>query len=128
MPTPGYRLAVPVIGTSDVLAAVAYFERTLGFTQEFLWGDPPVYAGVKAGGAEIYICHDPDFATAVQRQNLAPDLFLWVNGINELYRRHQENGAQIEESLTKRPWGALQYTVREPNGFRLKFAEALDED
>jgi hypothetical protein len=128
MALPGFRFAVPVIGTSDVLATVAYFELTLGFTQQFLWGDPPVYAGVKAGGAEIYICHDPDFAAAVRQGNLAPDLFLWVAGISELYRRHQESGAHIGEPLARTPWGVLQYTVNEPNGYRLKFAEEADED
>ena len=50
-----YSMAVPVVATSDVAGTVGYFEKTLGFKQQWIWGDPPVYAGVKAGGALLYI-------------------------------------------------------------------------
>jgi hypothetical protein len=46
-----YSAAVPVISYADVAGTIRYFEKTLGFEQQFIWGDPPVYAGVKAGGA-----------------------------------------------------------------------------
>jgi len=46
-----FNSAVPVIATSDVLGTIQYFEGTLGFKQQWIWGDPPVYAGVRAGGA-----------------------------------------------------------------------------
>ena len=35
-----------MIATSDVLGTVHYFEQTFGFKQPWIWGDPPVYAGV----------------------------------------------------------------------------------
>ena len=44
-----FSSAVPVI--ADVLSAIRYFEQTLGFKQQWIWGDPPVYAGIRAGGA-----------------------------------------------------------------------------
>jgi hypothetical protein len=46
-----YSVAVPVIGTADVNGTVAWFEKTLGFEHQWSWGEPPVYAGVKACGA-----------------------------------------------------------------------------
>ena len=44
-----FTSAVPVLATSDVAGTVRYFEQTLGFKQQWTWGDPPVYAGVRAG-------------------------------------------------------------------------------
>ena len=44
-----FTSAVPVVATSDVAGTVRYFEQTLGFKQQWTWGDPPVYAGVRAG-------------------------------------------------------------------------------
>jgi uncharacterized glyoxalase superfamily protein PhnB len=57
---------------------------------------------------------------------LAPDIFLWVRGIQSLYESHVASSAEIVEPLQVKPWGSLQYTIREPNGYRLKFAELQD--
>jgi uncharacterized glyoxalase superfamily protein PhnB len=119
-----YSSAVPVIGTADVENTVRYFEQTLGFKQQWIWGDPPVYAGVKAGGALLYITHDPDLAMAIRERQLSPDIFLWVKDIDRVYEQHRAKQADIVEDLTARPWGIRQYVVREPNGYRLKVAES----
>jgi uncharacterized glyoxalase superfamily protein PhnB len=118
-----FHSAVPVIATEDVAASVDYFVRTLGFAPDFTWGDPPVYAGVRAGGAEVYLTHDPATSRAIRERGLAPDVFLWVTGIDGVYARHRAQGAEIIEALSDRPWGARQYVVREPNGYHLKIAE-----
>jgi len=73
-----FSSAVPVIATADVLATVRYFEQTLGFKQQWLWGDPPIYAGVRAGSALLYITHDPVLAFTIKERRLSPDIFLWV--------------------------------------------------
>jgi uncharacterized glyoxalase superfamily protein PhnB len=119
-----FENAVPVIGTTDVTGTVRYFEQTLGFKQQWSWGEPPVYAGVKAGGAMVYIGHDPELAGAIQEKHLTPDIFLWVTEIDNIYLQHRANGAEIAEELAERPWGVRQYTVREPNGYLLKISES----
>ena len=118
-----YTSAVAVIGTDDVAGTIKYYEETLGFEQDFIWGDPPVYAGVKSGGAELYITHDPALAEAIRERTLGPDIFIWVEKIDKIYARHKVNNAVIEEELSERPWGVRQYVIREPNGYRLKIAE-----
>lgn len=118
-----FHSAVPVIATEDVAGSVDYFVGTLGFAPDFMWGDPPVYAGVKAGNAEIYLTHDPATSRAIRERGLAPDVFLWVTGIDGIYAQHRAQGADIVEVLSERPWGARQYVVREPNGYHLKIAE-----
>jgi catechol 2,3-dioxygenase-like lactoylglutathione lyase family enzyme len=123
-----YSLAVPVISTPDVASTLAYWERTLGFERQWSWGDPPVYAGIKAGGAMIYVNHDPEFTFAIEERHLAPDIFLWVSNIDEVYATHQAQGAEILEELKVRPWGVRQYVVREPNGYHLKIAESDPEN
>ena len=130
MPDGDYRSTVPVIATVDVAASVVYFVRVLGFAPEFLWGDPPVYAGVNAGKAVIYFARDSEMARLIREHGLAPELFLWVTGVDNVYARHRAAGAIIVEALSDRPWGARQYVLREPNGYHLKIAELLccDDD
>jgi catechol 2,3-dioxygenase-like lactoylglutathione lyase family enzyme len=123
-----FSFAVPVIATADVLATVRYFEQTLGFKQQWLWGDPPVYAGIRAGGALLYVTHDPALATTIKERSLSPDIFLWVNDIDSVYAQHRSGHADITEELTTRPWGVRQYVVREPNGYLLKMAESLEKE
>jgi hypothetical protein len=50
-----FSSAVPVIVTADVLSAIRYFEQTLGFKQQWIWGNPPVHAG----GAPLYVATIP---------------------------------------------------------------------
>jgi catechol 2,3-dioxygenase-like lactoylglutathione lyase family enzyme len=40
---------IPTLKTPDVAAATVYYRDKLGFTIEFLWGDPPGHAGVRLG-------------------------------------------------------------------------------
>ncbi|PYT21628.1 MAG: hypothetical protein DMG58_31785, partial [Acidobacteria bacterium] len=98
------------------------------FKQQWIWGEPPVYAGVKAGGALLYICHDPELATAIRERRLTPDIFLWVSDIGSIYEQHRAKDADITEELTERPWGVRQYVIREPNGYHLKIAESLEPE
>jgi uncharacterized glyoxalase superfamily protein PhnB len=122
-----FSSAVPVIATYDVLGTIRYFEQTLGFKQQWIWGDPPVYAGIRAGGALLYVTHDPDLASTIKERRLSPDIFLWVNDIDSVYAHHRASHADITEELTSRPWGVRQYVVREPNGYLLKVAESQEQ-
>jgi catechol 2,3-dioxygenase-like lactoylglutathione lyase family enzyme len=119
------QTAVPVIATSDVIETARYFEEVLGFERLWVWGDPPDYAGLKAGAAHLYINYDPDLAEAIGEDGLAPEIFLWVDDIESVYARHRDNGAEVIEELTEKPWRAKQYVVLEPNGYRIKIAQDL---
>jgi catechol 2,3-dioxygenase-like lactoylglutathione lyase family enzyme len=122
---PGFTNAVPVIATDSVGNTVSWFERTLGFKQEWSWGDPPVYAGITSGEAELYITEDAALFTAIRDQPLRPEIFLWVTDIDAVCAQHRARGADIIEELISRPWGVRQYVIREPNGYLLKIAESL---
>ena len=117
--------SVPVIATADVVETVRYLEEVLGFAQQWSWGEPPVYCGLRAGEAWVYVNHDPDLAAAIGEGGLAPELFLWVEGIESAYARHRNAGAEVIEELSARPWGAMQYVLLEPNGYRIKVAETV---
>lgn len=123
-----FSSAVPVIATSDILSTIQYFEQTLGFKQQWIWGDPPVYAGVRAGDALLYVTHDPELASTIKERDLHPDIFLWVADIDSVYAHHCDTGADVVEALTTRPWGVRQYVLREPNGYLLKVAESQKQE
>jgi uncharacterized glyoxalase superfamily protein PhnB len=116
---------VPVVNTDDIAKSLAYYQDVLGFAIDFQYGDPPVYAGVNSGAAEIYFTHSPDFVKLIADHALHPDIFIWVTDADQYFNLHVKNGAEIIEPIADRSWGARQYVVRDPNGYHLKFAQPL---
>ncbi|WP_276374857.1 VOC family protein [Chryseolinea sp. H1M3-3] len=116
---------VPVISTDDIEKSLAYYQHVLGFAFDFQYGDPPVYAGVHSGNAEIYFTHSPALVKFLRDQSFHPDIFIWINDADYLFKLHVQNGAEVIEPLSNRPWGARQYVVRDINGYHLKFAQPI---
>ena len=117
--------AVPVIATDDIRKALTYYINVLGFTFDFAYGEPVVYAGVKSGNVEIYFSYDEDIATSIKEQRICPEIFIWLSDADKLFKEHVANGADVIESISDRPWGAKQYVIKDVNGYHLKFAQPL---
>jgi catechol 2,3-dioxygenase-like lactoylglutathione lyase family enzyme len=121
-----YKDAVPVIATADVPSTVDYYTRVLGFTEHFVYGDPPIYAGVERDGVLLYVAEDARLAAALKSCDLHPDVFIWVQNVDSVFEEHTRRGARIVEGIADRPWDARQYVIEDPNGYRLKVAEPVD--
>jgi GNAT superfamily N-acetyltransferase len=109
----------PIFAVADVVAAVRYYSRVLGFPDEWLWGDPPGFGGVRWGKIGVMFS-----------QQRAPDAVVggqWhaflVDGTDRLYDLHKRNGATIFSPLEAKPWGMREYTVRDLNGHFLRFGQ-----
>jgi uncharacterized glyoxalase superfamily protein PhnB len=122
-----YKSAIPVIATADVRSAVGYYRRVLGFNEHFIFGDPPVYAGVERNGVLLYITQDLRLASTLRESRLHPEVFLWVQDVDKVFEEHKSCGAKIVEEIADRAWDARQYVIEDPNGYHLKIAEPIDE-
>ena len=107
----------PQLGVTDIVATVAHWQDVIGFTGKWLWGDPPVHAGVNWGETQIQFTLSPELAAKAEGQQLAIN----VTHIEALYAIHKSRGAEIVSPLETHPWGQAGYTVREINGYRLRF-------
>jgi uncharacterized glyoxalase superfamily protein PhnB len=116
-----------VVATGDVSATVDYYTRVLGFAEHFIFGEPPVYAGVQRDETLIYITKDDKLAATLKDLELHPDVYMWVQDVDKAFAEHQARGAKIVEPISNRPWDARQYVIEDPNGYFLKIAEPLDE-
>jgi uncharacterized glyoxalase superfamily protein PhnB len=92
---------------------------------DFDYGNPVVYAGVRSSEVEIYFTEDVEFGRSIKKGNVHPEVFIWIDNADALYKVHLNNGAEIIESITDRPWGARQYVIRDLNGYHLKFAQPI---
>src|SRR5262245_58932749 len=109
------------LAVADVVATVRFYRDKLGFTGEWLWGDPPDFGGVTWGKIGLMFCLQPALAANIEGHQHA---FL-VSGLDWLYQRHRNDGVQVISPLEAKPWGMREYTVRDLNGYYLRFGEPV---
>ncbi len=108
----------PILAVPDVLAAVQYYTRVLGFERDFLWQNPPTHGAVRRDKTQIQFGLNPDLA----RRAAGTQYFFFVTAVDEFHKSHAGNGAEIISPLENKPWGLCEYTIRDLNGYHLRFA------
>ena len=124
-PQPSCVGAAPWVACTDLKSTVDHYRDVLGFDGDWhwFWGDPPDHAGVSRGKTRILFVEDADRAARCR----GSEVVVYVRGVEALYEELRRSGAQIVRKLDERPWGTVDFTVQDANGFRLIFTEAPDE-
>jgi catechol 2,3-dioxygenase-like lactoylglutathione lyase family enzyme len=107
--------ALPV---SDVVAAVDFYTRKLGFRLGFTWGDPPGMAGVNLGNVQMFL----------EKGTPNPkgcSVYFVVGSADELYEFQRANGVEVVVAPGDRPYGLRDYRVRDLHGYELNFGHHL---
>jgi catechol 2,3-dioxygenase-like lactoylglutathione lyase family enzyme/predicted GNAT family N-acyltransferase len=113
----------PILAVRDVVAATAYWRDVLGFEEVWLWGEPPIHGGANQDGVALQFGLNPALAERAEGQQI----WIRVRNVQATYALHQERGAEIVAPLERKPWGVSEYVVRDPNGYRLRFAGSGSE-
>ena len=122
---PVLRGAWPVVFVSNVETSAAFFRDKLGFTIDFLHGNPPFYASVSRGAARIHLrfVHEPVITSgAREREEELLSAFLEVDNIKGLFAEYKAAGVDFAHPLRKEPWGASAFIVLDPDGNCICFA------
>jgi uncharacterized glyoxalase superfamily protein PhnB len=122
---PALRLiaAVPVLFVSSVEQSAGFYQTRLGFTVDFLHGNPAFYGSVSRDGACLHLkwVREPVFG---QRRMEADGLIMTyvpVENVKALYAEFIAAGAAFSQKLTKQAWGGTDFHVRDPDGNVLAF-------
>ena len=118
------KRAAPQFLVSKLGDAIAFYEERLGFTTDFIYDG--FYASVSRDGAPIHLKCAPKLEAerAHRRSGEHLDAFVDVSEVRALYDELVRRGAPITKHLGKRPWGALDFYVEDPDGYILCFSEA----
>jgi catechol 2,3-dioxygenase-like lactoylglutathione lyase family enzyme len=108
-----------VLACRDVQETVDFYAGVLGFKQHWLWEDPPTFACVGMGQAELFLCLQPELASRVEGHMHYFDV---EDDVAALHERHRSAGAPIVSPLENKPWGVREYTVRDCNGYHVRFS------
>lgn len=117
----------PVLSVRDIEESVAWYRDVLGFTVDFVWGDPPEHARVLAVD---YSTHVAIQLTRGLIDTPDPRQDGWImihvgDRIEELYEEYVARGVKVLRTLDTRPWGLKDFDIFDCNGHILRFgAEA----
>jgi catechol 2,3-dioxygenase-like lactoylglutathione lyase family enzyme len=119
--------AEPQLLVTDIKRSCEFFREKLGFSPVFSYGDPPYYAQVGRDAARLNLrCVKGPFIESRVRE---PEELLSVSmtvatadEIKLLFLEFQSAGVTFQQTLTKQPWGARNFVVKDPDGNLLLFA------
>lgn len=115
------KRVIAVLPAKDVAASVAFYKGKLGFTPYFDMGN---YAGIGRGPIELHLFDEtqpgPDRSAA---QNTPVTVRVDVSGVDALYSEIDPAIVKADETLETKPFGQRQFTVLDPNGNRITFAQ-----
>lgn len=129
-----FKSAVPQFRVPDVVATAEYYERVLGFEIAGYWNGervhhdptaPAVFGIVRRDQVAIHF-HRAD-ESQIARGGEGYDVYLHVNGVDDLAADLRERGAEILEGPEDRVYGQREVIVKDCNGLVLAFGEAIGE-
>jgi len=104
-----------------------FYTNKLGFAVEFVYGDPPFYGQVVRDQARInlrLVC-EPVFAGDIRKREGLLSASITVasaDEIQQLFLIYQAAGVTFHQALKKEPWGAITFTVSDPDENLILFA------
>ena len=119
----------------DINASCEFFQSKLGFTVDFVYGDPPFYGQVSRDNVKLALRHvdEPVFVVSHvgdirEREDLvlASITVASAEVIKQLFLTYQVAGVPFHQTLKKEPWGARTFIVKDPDGNLILFAGPAD--
>ena len=111
----------------DLKASTGFFTTKLGFTIDFVYGDPPFYGQVHRDNARLnlrMVCEPVFVGDIREREHLlsASITVSTADHIKQLFIDFQSAGVRFHQTLKKEPWGARTFVVIDPDGNLILFA------
>jgi catechol 2,3-dioxygenase-like lactoylglutathione lyase family enzyme len=111
----------------DLKASTDFFTNKLGFTIDFVYGDPPFYGQVSRDNARLALRYMDEsfFAEDIrQREGLlsASITLASADEIKQLFLACQAADVPLAQSLRNEPWQAKTFIVKDPDGNLILFA------
>lgn len=111
----------PTLEIGDLGAALAFLTDVVGFAARVVEGEPPQFAIIGDGPAEIALV-EVDHPAIPE----GAACYVTLTGLDGLIERIAAAGAQLAVPLTERPWGLRDVVVRLPGeGPLVAFGERI---
>lgn len=119
-------IALPVLYVAGVRRSVRYYADVLGFDVLQVSGEPPFYAEVRRGGAQLALrfVHAPAIdPNARASETMLLQAIIRIADAKALYLEFLAAGAVVDTPLQRDPFGPHGFVVVDPDGNLLGFFE-----
>lgn len=118
------RLATQFV-VEDVVGTAEYYRDVLGFEILGYFAEPPVYAMVARGAAEMHFgkADGESRASTTTIRRVGFDAYIWVDDIQGLFDEMKAAGADIVEGPVRRIYESTEVVIRDCNGFIIVFGD-----
>jgi catechol 2,3-dioxygenase-like lactoylglutathione lyase family enzyme len=111
----------------DLELSIDFFTAKLGFTPDFVYGEPPFYAQVSRDNARLALrsMDEPVFVEEIREREalLSASITLaTADEIQRLFLDFQAAGVPFQQPLREEPWHARTFVVEDPDGNLILFA------
>ena len=120
--------SAPYFPVADVGETVAYYQRVLGFTPDYVAGTPPVFAIMSRDGLALMLrlVAAPERIVPSEAQGGTWDAFFWVRDVGALHRELCAKGAQVVYGpMVQAEYGMEEFAVRDRDGHVLGFGQPV---
>lgn len=116
--------AIPIVFVADVRRSAAFYRDSLGFSIDFLHGEPPFYGSISRDGACLHLkfVHAPVFTLGDGDRDGVIMAFVNVDNVKALFAEYVAAGVTFGQRLHKEAWGGHAFIVQDPDGNSICFA------
>jgi catechol 2,3-dioxygenase-like lactoylglutathione lyase family enzyme len=122
---PTFEGICPVFPVLDVRAALAFYQKGLGFDLGWTWDDPPTHANICRGSIDITLTLNTE-SDSLSTSSAAGsgNAYIGLRGIDAYFAELRGRNV-ICGDLADRPYGMRDFAVIDPSGNRLVFGEPI---
>jgi hypothetical protein len=120
-----FRSIAPQFVVPDVIRTAEYYREKLGFEILGYFLDPPVYAIVRRGNAEIHFGKGDSNITSsnVSIREGSMEAYVFVAGIRELYEEFLAAGIDLPYPPAERVYDRTAIEITDLDGHKIVFGE-----
>ncbi len=124
------RSVMPALTANDLTKSLAWYRDVLGFlVVEEMRREGNLHGAVIQAGQQRFLLAQDDFQQGRDRsKGVGFRLYCTTaQDIDELARSIQVRGGELDQEPTDQPWGARDFAVVDPDGFKISISTGLSE-
>ena len=119
---------VPQFFTVNLDATLSFYREALGFETQFIYGEPPFYAGAIRDGQSIFfrVIDQPQPADPLKDKEERLDAYIVVEDIDALHAEYSSRRVIFARDIASQPWSFREFVVRDCDGRLLCFGKSTE--
>lgn len=131
-PGAGSRLTrgLACVFVTDFDRALAFYRDVLGFDVAYTYGTPAFWGEVRRDDVAFNLRHvdDSPYVPGTRDDGQLLSVAITTSDAEALFRDLDARGVDFQQRLRAKPWGAIEFVVRDPDGNLVLFGSPTDPD